>query len=228
MEAIRFRGALLRIIKKVLSADPRLGPFYLRNIDLADSYMRLWVRMEDVPPVAFLIPKKTPSNTQLVGFHLFHPMGYIGSAPYFFMATETVADLANKSISQREQADEHSFELIAESRAADNAGTLEAQADSIWGHIPEEQRSAEKSNVDVYLDDFISVIQGGLRERRQMLRHLFHQIEWGKPPNEEANTNCKDPISLKKLVQGDGKWSTWKTVLVWDLDTIYHLLHLPP
>ena len=59
MEAIRFRGALLRIIKKVLSADPRLGPFYLRNIDLADSYMRLWVRMEDVPSVAFLIPKKT-------------------------------------------------------------------------------------------------------------------------------------------------------------------------
>ena len=61
-----------------------------------------------------------------------------------------------------------------------------------------------------------------------MLRHLFHQIERGKPPTEEADTNRKDPISLKKLGQGDGKWSTWKTILRWYLDTISHLLHLPP
>ena len=43
--------------------------------------------MEDVPLVAFLILKKTPSNTQLVVFHLSLPMGYIDSDPYFFMAT---------------------------------------------------------------------------------------------------------------------------------------------
>ena len=75
MEAIRFRGALMRILKKVLTAEPRLGTVYLSKVDLADAYMRLWVRMEDVPPFAFLILKKTPSNTQLVGSHLFLPMG---------------------------------------------------------------------------------------------------------------------------------------------------------
>ena len=61
------------------------------------------MRMEDVPSFAFLIPKKTPSDTQLVGFHLSLPMGYVDSAPYFCMATETVANLANEAISQREQ-----------------------------------------------------------------------------------------------------------------------------
>ena len=166
MEAMRFGGALLRILKQVLAADPRLGPVYLSKLDLADAYMRLWVRMEDVPSTAFFIPNKTPSNTQLVGFHISVPMGYIDSAPYFFMATETVADLAKNSIYQRGQAGKHPLELAAESRVADNAGALEAQADTIWGHLLAEQSSGEKSNVNVYLDDFISVVQGGPMERR--------------------------------------------------------------
>ena len=43
--------------------------------------MRLWVRMEDVPSVTFLIPKKIPIDTQLVGFQLSLPMGYVDNAP---------------------------------------------------------------------------------------------------------------------------------------------------
>ena len=87
MEAMRFGGALLRILKQVLTTKPRLGPFYLGKVDLADAYMRLWVSMEDVPSVAFLIPKKIPSDTHMVVFHLSLPMGYIDSAPFFCMAT---------------------------------------------------------------------------------------------------------------------------------------------
>ena len=47
-------------------------------------------------------------------------------------------------------------------------------------------------------------------------------------PNEEADTNHKDPISLKNLGQGDGAWYTRKTILRWDLDIILHLIRLPP
>ena len=83
MEAIRFRGALLQILKKVLTADLRLGTVYLSKVDLADAYMSLWVRIEDFPSVTFLILKKTPRDTQLVGFHLSLSMGYIDSDPYF-------------------------------------------------------------------------------------------------------------------------------------------------
>ena len=61
-----------------------------------------------------------------------------------------------------------------------------------------------------------------------MLCHLFHQINLVFRPNEEADTNRKYATSLKKLGQGDGAWYTWKTVLGWYLDTIYHLLRLPP
>ena len=83
---MRFGGALLRILKQILTADPCLGPVYLSKVDLEDAYMRLWVRMEYVPSVTFLIPKNTPRDTQMVGFHLSLTMGYINSSPYFCMA----------------------------------------------------------------------------------------------------------------------------------------------
>ena len=76
-------------------------------------------------------------------------MGYIGSSPYFFIATETAANLANKAISHREQADEHLLELAYEARAADNINVPETQADRIWEHLPEEQRAAAKANINV-------------------------------------------------------------------------------
>ena len=59
---MRCGGVLHRILKQVLTADPRLCPFYIIKVDLDDVYMRLWVRMEDIPSVAFLIPKKPPSD----------------------------------------------------------------------------------------------------------------------------------------------------------------------
>ena len=61
-----------------------------------------------------------------------------------------------------------------------------------------------------------------------MRRHLFHKINWVFHPNKEADTNRKTPISLNKLGQGYGARSTRKTFLGWDLDTIAHLLRLPP
>ena len=219
MEALRFGGAFLLILKQVLTAELCLEKVYLCKVDLADAYKRLWVRMEDVPYAAFLIPKKTPRNTHLVGFHISVPMGYINSAPYFCMAMETVADLAKEAISKRDQVGEHALDLAAKSRAAEDASAHEAQADASWEDFPAEQRSDAQANVNVYLVDCISVIQGGPIERHQMLCHLFNQIDRLFRPNEEADTKLKEAIYLMNLGQGDGAWSTRKTVLGWDLDT---------
>ena len=74
------------------------------------------------------------------------------------MATDTVADLANKAIYQMYQAGQHPLELSAEARAANDSGAPEDQADASWEHLSAEQRSFAKSNVDVYLDDSISIV----------------------------------------------------------------------
>ena len=104
---------------------------------------------------------------------------------------ETVADLTNEAITQREQAGEHPLELAAEDRAAVDAGAPTAKADVSWDKLPAEQRSASTANIDVDLDNFISVVQGRPRERCQMLHPFFHQIDRVFRPNEEADTNRK-------------------------------------
>ena len=52
------------------------------------------------------------------------------------------------------------MDLAAKARASDNANDPEAEAGASWENIPAEQRAAAKANVNVYLDDFISVVQG--------------------------------------------------------------------
>ena len=94
-------------------------------------------------------------------------MGYVDNAPYFCMVTETVAKFANEAMSQREKAHEHLLEMTAKTKASDNSGAPEAQSNASCKHLPAEQRSAMAANFDIYLDDFISVVQGG-----PMKRHL--------------------------------------------------------
>ena len=83
MQAMRFGGVLQCILKQILTTDPQLGPLYLSKVDLAEACIRLWVRMEDILSVAFLIPEKTPSDTLLVGFHLSPPRGTFTVPPIF-------------------------------------------------------------------------------------------------------------------------------------------------
>ena len=81
--------------------------------------------------------------------------------------------------------------------------------------------------MDVYLDEFILLIQVGGDERTQMLKHLFHMTNRVFFLNVRSETNRKYPISLKKLMKGGAAWSTRKNILVWDLDMEVQLLCLP-
>ena len=74
---MQFGKALYRFIDCILNAPPKLGPKFFNKIDLAHAYMRIWVRLEDIPSVAFLVPKATPDEEQIVGFHLSIPMRYV-------------------------------------------------------------------------------------------------------------------------------------------------------
>ena len=69
-EVMSFGKSPYRVIKCILAATPKLFPAFLNKVDLEDAYMRIWVRLEDIPLVAFLVPKYTPDEEQLVGFHL--------------------------------------------------------------------------------------------------------------------------------------------------------------
>ena len=89
---MRFGKSLYMVIYCVLVAPPELGPTLLNKVDLTDSYMGIWVRLEDIPSVAFLVLKATPEEDQLVRFHISIPMGYVASAAFFRAATDNFKD----------------------------------------------------------------------------------------------------------------------------------------
>ena len=47
---------LYRLIDCILVTSPKLGPDFLKKVDIADAYMHTWFLIEDV---VFLVPKAT-------------------------------------------------------------------------------------------------------------------------------------------------------------------------
>ena len=132
---MRFGKSLYRVINCILNAPPKLGPTFLKKVDLANAYMRIWVRLEDIPSVAFLVPKDTPNEEQLVGFHLSIPMGYVEPAAFFCTTTKTVKERALETLSMRHTATPHHLEHLADTNppktsSQEVAATLES--DNEW------------------------------------------------------------------------------------------------
>ena len=115
---MRFRKAPYRLIDCIIASPPELGPAFLNKVDLNHAYMRIWVRLEDIPSVAFLVPKTTPEEEQLVGFHSSIPMGYVEYAALFCATNETVKYHAIDTLPQRNTTPSHPLESLAETDAS--------------------------------------------------------------------------------------------------------------
>ena len=100
------------------------------------------------------------------------------------------------------------------------------EADSNWEALSPHARATALAHVEVYLDDFIGITQGGPTERIQMMRHLFRAIDELFCPNNKDDIAREEPISLKKLRKGDSAGSTQKVVLGWEIDTVKQFLTL--
>ena len=81
---------------------------------------------------------------------------------------------------------------------------------------------------DVYVDDFCNLVQGNARRRRVARRILFHAIDEVLRPLDASHAFHQEPISVKKLLKGDGCWGTTKILLGWLIDTVTQTLELPP
>ena len=213
---MRLRKALYRLIDCILAAPPKLGPTFFNKVYLADAYMRIWVFLEDIISLVFLVPKATPEEEQLVGFHLSIPMGYVESVAFFYATAETVKEGALVTLSMRHNAPPHHLEDLADTKppqtsSEDSEATLEDNSN--WEALSPHARATALSHVKVHLDDFIGIVQRGPTERRQMTRHLFCAINYLFRLNAKDDTTREESIPPKKLHKGDVTWSTQKVVL---------------
>ena len=91
-EVMQFGQILPRHLCIILHTNTCGGVgIFMSNIDNLDAYMRVLIRPEELPQLAFLVPPHPSDHNTLIGFHLSLPMGCVESELYFFCARKTVA-----------------------------------------------------------------------------------------------------------------------------------------
>ena len=135
-------------------------------------------------------------------------MGWVESPPYFCAASETAHDSAmdyvNTTIGSLPP---HKF-------------THYTMGDSEVAQLPQftpvQQGSPLRYSLEVYVDDFMSII---IPTSKEQLEHVASEVMLGIHDVFPANiVNSNDPISEKKLKKGEGQYSTLKTLLGFDFN----------
>jgi hypothetical protein len=231
-EAMQFGKALERILRTIVEANPRFGPVQLIKVDIADGFYRIWLNLQDIPKMAVAIPQLA-GEEPLLALPLVLPMGWTESPPYFCVATETVADMANKRAINRWVAPAHRLDDVADTPPPVEPFTPlgpSSTALDIPPTIPRAQwRKRILSKFDVFVDDLVGTAQGSAQQLQNARRILLHTLdEVFRPLEKSDGPHRKEPASVKKLKQGDGYWCTRKMVLGWIIDTVQMTIELPP
>jgi hypothetical protein len=144
----------------------------------------------------------------------------------------------SKSIIPR-PADTHTHSIVSQA-ALDHLLYTESRPNThtIWDSTPLQRdpclpsATTPLSYIDIFVDDFVGLAQAPARapdNARRVRRILLHAIDDVFRPLEAGEENIRaEPVSLKKLKQGDCSWSTIKLVLGWIIDTTTMTIHLPP
>jgi len=248
-EAMQFGRALQRMLQDIVQADPRFGPVYLMKVDIADGFYRVAVNVHDIPKLGVAFPVQ-PGDEPLVALPLTLPMGWQSSPPYFCVPTETITDVANTRVLRHRHPGPHHLDTIADTAPIADvpppgmdtahaalppppspptpvpAVEIPSHRDPLLGDST--HKHCKLGKFDVFVDDFIGLAQGN-RERLQRLRRiLFHTIDdVFRPLDSDDLPGRQEPISIKKLRQGDGAWATRKLILGWMIDTVAMTLELP-
>ena len=233
-ESMQFGHALERILREILLASPSHGPVYLNKTDLSDGFYRVNLNPGDAPKLALVFPTR-PGEERLVAIPLVAPMGWKNSPPVFSTATETIADLTNARLRRRSYSPpSHPLDDLAEEVAPTRTGSPTAWPTTAAAvalpverdpSLPTDTRPLQYA--DIFVDDFVSLGQRPFlrRVRRALLRAIDDVF---RPLDDQDTPERREPVSLKKLRQGDCSWDTCKTILGWVVDTVNMTLALPP
>ena len=223
-KAMQFGAAGFCLLQKIVHANTLGGPVFMDKTDISDAYMRVWIRLQDIPRMAFIVPPLPTNMEQLIGFHLSLPMGYVESAPFFCIVPETIADMVNEGARLTHP---HPLETLA---TTPPKPTHECHVSADTLHrlqtLPREAVHQLLNYTDVHMDDFVTLCQGSPTDWIKTLRNLFHNIDKVLRPNDAGDTTRQEPNSIKTLRQGDAFFSTRKKVLGLIFDTLQFSLDL--
>lgn len=92
------------------------------------------------------------------------------------------------------------------------------------------QAAAHFTNLlEVFVDDFCAMTNNITKEHlTHFSRAMLHGIHSVFPPPEVTGHDGFDPVSEKKIGEGEGTWEHTKEILGWIMDGANFTVHLPP
>jgi hypothetical protein len=233
---MQFGRALHGILCMILEAHPRFGPVYISKVDIADGFYRVWLLPSDIPTLGVALPI-AGNEEPMSGFPLALPMGWVNSPPYFTAATETIADLANAALATDAKFQQHRLDATSETMPVSAAGQdlplSPILSPTVATAMPEDRVQHYSwrpvAAHDVYVDNFLSLVQGGKRRQLQVKRSLLHALDSViRALDASDGPHRQEPASVKKLLKGDGTWATAKIFLGWLINTVSKTIQFPP
>ena len=150
---------------------------------------------------------------------------------YFFCTdTSMVKYRTLAALNRQSKAPPHLLETLVESKPEDcltDFLTTDKTQDRECANLYLQSRSVSLAHIEVYLDDFIGIFQGGQEERTYMTRNMFRKIYSLFLPNNAIDKYRIYPISIKKLKKGNVRWITNKTVIGCCMDIAKEVPTLP-
>ena len=210
-----------RLIWAMATSLDTSTPFLFTKVDLKDGYWRMCVNADDAWNFAYVLPGGLPNDPIQLVIPEALQMGWGESPPFFCAATETARDIAQENFDTNVLIPAQPMEEI--------------MMDIDWSTIPtpaslptsEQDKRKFLSVLEVYIDDFIGLIQSTDSDHLLRLsRTILSAITNVFPPPEITNSSMGPPVSVKKLV-AEGTWETRKEILGWLFDGIARTIELP-
>jgi hypothetical protein len=214
-------NVLPRLIYTVANADEAQGPILFSKLDIKDGYWRMVVPADDEWNFVYILLKDSPDKLTRLVIPSSLQMGWCNSPAYFCAASETARDVGEKLAT-----------------STPSIGSLPPHSLEHWLIHPNEWPANDEIAregtlyrlLEVYVNDFIHLAQTtNATELRHLARAILHGLHSSFPPPSITGHDGEDPVSLKKLKEGDGRWTVCKKLLVgWIFDGATRCIELPP
>jgi hypothetical protein len=196
------------------------NPFIFSKLDIKDGFWRMAVSNEDAWNFCYVLPThdkiESINNIELVVPNSLQ-MGWCESPPFFCASTETARDVIATLIAG-DSLPQHKFEhIMLRDHLEANQGT------------PENDEPGNTTTlVEVFVDDFITATNNqSTKHLTHVSRAMLHGVHSIFPPPAITNHPGEDPISQKKLANGEGALCTTKEILGWEVDGEAFTIKLP-
>eukprot|EP00957_Ditylum_brightwellii_P003634 274811-Ditylum_brightwellii.AAC.2 len=204
-------SSLKRLVATMADADNTL--FAFAKLDIKDGFWHLVVHPDDVWNFCYVLPQASdvPEDNILLIVLTALQRGWCKSPPFFCMALETASDVIQHLLNNDIVLPAHNFEECM----------LSLTQLQHW-KLPNPQHLLE-----VFVDNFIVTTNDTSMSNLLAISQAFlHGIHCVFPPTNVTGHNGQDPISEKKLDNGDGLWEYIKKVLGWELNGKAKTIHL--